>query len=213
MNRALLTLSTLVVVGGITAVTPVEPVVTGSYRLLHTIPVGGEGSWDYLSVDRRHHRLFSVCANGKAMVFNAGTGKIVAQLPIGRKPDGVVFDPVTQAAISANGEGTLTIMHVEKPDQYRTETIASAPGARTIALDPPTHRLYVSTAELGATPPPTTEVPHPRPAVVPNTFRVLVFGRQGPGILMMVSDLFPLDYVVDIRPAFRFFCGPDRCFS
>ncbi|MCC3160172.1 YncE family protein [Hymenobacter sp. 15J16-1T3B] len=130
-----------------------------------------------LALDRKRHRLFSVCANEKAIVLDAQTGKVVAQVPIGKGVDGVVFDEVTQAAISSNGEGTLTVIYADSPTSYRTETISSARGARTITQDPTTRRLYLSTAEFGPAPAATAEVPHPRPSVVPGTFKVLEFGR------------------------------------
>ncbi|MBC6989667.1 YncE family protein [Hymenobacter sp. BT491] len=130
-----------------------------------------------LAFDRAHHRLFSVCGNGKAIVLDSESGKVVAQVPIGKGVDGAVFDEAAQAAITSNGEGTLTVIHEDSPARFRTETIASARGARTIALDPTTHHLFLSTAQYGATPAPTTETPRPRPSIVPGTFQVLEFGR------------------------------------
>ena len=130
-----------------------------------------------LALDRQHHRLFSTCHNQLAVVLNAETGAIVARLPIGRGVDGAVFDEATQAAVCSNGEGTLTVLHEDGPDHFHAETIPSARGARTITLDPTTHRLYLPTAELGPAPAPTAAAPHPRPPIVPGTFHVLTFGR------------------------------------
>ena len=130
-----------------------------------------------LALDRAHHRLFSGCGNGQAVVLDSRTGKVVAHLPIGRGVDGMVFDEASQAAVSSNGaDGTLTVLHEQTPDQFRAETVASERGARTIALDPGTHRLYSATAQLGPAPAPTAEVPRPRPTIVSDSFHVLEFG-------------------------------------
>ncbi len=131
-----------------------------------------------LALDRKHHRLFSGCANEKLVVLDSETGHVVATAPIGAGVDGVVFDDKAQAATSADGEsGTLTVVHEETPDRYRSETIKSARGARTIALDAATHRLYLPTADRGPAPAATEANPHPRPAITAGTFRVLEFGR------------------------------------
>jgi len=130
-----------------------------------------------LALDPVHHRLFSMCGNQLAVVLNAETGAVVAKLPIGQGVDGAVFDETTQAAVASNGEGTLTVLHEDSPNRFHAETIPSARGARTITLDPTTHRLYLPTAELGAAPAPTAAAPHPRPRIVPGTFHVLTFGR------------------------------------
>jgi hypothetical protein len=47
-------------------------------------------------------------------------------------------------------------------------------GARTMALDVRSHRIYLVTADFGAPPAATPEHPHPRPAILPGSFRLLV---------------------------------------
>jgi YVTN family beta-propeller protein len=137
----------------------------------------GEGP-SGLAIDREHQRLFAVCENEKMVVLDAGTGKVVATPPIGKGTDGVRFDPGTGLAFSSNGEGTLTVVHQDDPDHYRVvDTVATQRGARTLELDPATHAVYLSAASFGPAPAPTAENPRPRPAIVPGSFVVLVFGR------------------------------------
>jgi hypothetical protein len=57
------------------------------------------------------------------------------------------------------------------------ENVPTQPGARTLALDPKTHRVFLPTAQFGARPAPTTAVPRPRPSIVPGSFVVLVVGK------------------------------------
>ncbi|HVS21502.1 MAG TPA: YncE family protein, partial [Pyrinomonadaceae bacterium] len=44
-----------------------------------------------IAIDRKHHRLFSSCANKLMVVMNADNGQIVASLPIGTGVDGAGF--------------------------------------------------------------------------------------------------------------------------
>jgi hypothetical protein len=130
-----------------------------------------------LALDNEHHRLFSVCQNEKMIVTDSGDGHRVTSVPIGHGPDGAVFDASRGLVFSSNGEGTLTIVHEDDPDHFRVvDNVATQKSARTLTLDPKTHRLFLPAAQFGATPAATTEQPHPRPTMVPDTFTVLVVG-------------------------------------
>ena len=132
-----------------------------------------------LALDAAHHRSFSTCGNQIMAVTNLDSGQAVASVPIGKGVDGGEFDPVTQNVFSANGEGTMTVVHEIASDQYTVQqTLNTQRGARTIALDAATHRLYLPTANFGPLPPVTVETPHPRPTLIPGTFVVLVVDRK-----------------------------------
>jgi DNA-binding beta-propeller fold protein YncE len=131
-----------------------------------------------MAIDRKHMRLFSVCGNKKMTVIDASSGKVIADLPIGGGTDAAGFDPETDLAFSSNGEGTLTVVHQDSADKYSVvENVTTQRGARTMALDPKTHKVYLATAQFGPPPAATPERPSPRPAIVPGTFVILVFGR------------------------------------
>ncbi|MDO7886686.1 YncE family protein [Hymenobacter cheonanensis] len=128
-----------------------------------------------LALDPVHHRLFSVCANGQLLVLSAENGEKLAELPIGGGADGVVFDPGRQVALISNGSGSLTVVREESPGTFRVvQTLATARGARTISLDPRTHRAFLPAAELGPAPAAVAGGSRPRPSIVPGTFRILV---------------------------------------
>ena len=132
-----------------------------------------------LAFDRRNRRLFSVGSNKLMAVLNADTGKVVTTLPIGGGVDAAAFDPETGLVFSSNGAGTLTVVHEDSPDRYTVvENVPTRRGARTMALDPKTHRVYLVTAEFGPPPAPTPERPRPRPSILPGTFTLLVLGRD-----------------------------------
>jgi YVTN family beta-propeller protein len=137
----------------------------------------GEGPTG-LAIDRKHHRLFAACDNKLMAVVNSETGKLVTTFPIGTGVDGAAFDQERQLVFSSNGEGTLTVVHEDSPEKFRVlENVTTARGARTIELDQKGHRVFVVTAEFGATPAATAQVPRPRPAMVPGSFTLLIFGK------------------------------------
>ena len=131
-----------------------------------------------LAIDLKNNRLFAVCGNKKMIVLDCKNGNIVAEVPIGNRCDGVVFDSKSQTAFSSNGEGSITAVHEDSPTKFTIlETIKSEVGARTIAIDEKTHHIFTMSAQYGETPAATTENPRPRPKIVPNTFMLLEFGK------------------------------------
>jgi YVTN family beta-propeller protein len=140
-----------------------------------TWPLPGCASPTGLAIDEIHHRLFSVCAGGVMAVTDAVTGLQVATVKIGEGPDATAYDPNRRLVFSSNGEGTLTIARQESADRYRVSgTLPTKRGARTMALDPKTGRVYLVTSDFDPAPAATAESPHPRPVPKPGTFTVLV---------------------------------------
>ncbi len=138
----------------------------------------GEGP-SGLSMDRQHRRLFSGCGNKLMIVLDADSGTVLAKLPIGEGVDATAYDAAAGLAFSSNGrDGTLTVVREESPAKFSVvENVPTRLGARTMALDEATHRIYLSTASLGPAPAPTPEHPRPRPVIIPGSFIVLVAGR------------------------------------
>lgn len=137
----------------------------------------GEGP-SGLALDAKNHRLFSVCGNEKMVVLDADSGKVISTVPIGKHVDGAAFDPETGCAYSSNGEGTLTIVHADDSTHYSVvQTVQTQPGARTLALDPKTHKLYLPTAAFEAAPASAPATSRARPNMLPNSFTILVVGK------------------------------------
>lgn len=124
-----------------------------------------------LAMDTKNRRLFSVCANRLMAVSDPDTGKVIATLPIGAGSDGVAFDAGLGLAFSSNGDGTLTVVQQTSGKYEVAENIASERGARTIAVDEKTHRLFLPTAKTASS------STGGRPTYVPESFKVLVVGR------------------------------------
>jgi YVTN family beta-propeller protein len=131
-----------------------------------------------LAMDRKHRRLFSGCDNKMMAVVDADSGKLVSTLPIGGGVDANGFDAETGLAFASCGEGVLTVVHEDSPDKFTAaESVPTKRGARTMALDPVKHRIFLVSAEFGPAPAPTAAQPHPRPAILPDSFVVLVVGK------------------------------------
>ena len=131
-----------------------------------------------LAIDLRNRRLFSGCGNKMMAMINADTGKVVGTVPIGEHVDANAFDPETQLAFASCGDGSLTVAREDSPDKITVvQNVATERGARTMILDPGNRQIYLVTAKFGPPPAPTAAQPHPWPAVLPDTFVVLVVGK------------------------------------
>jgi DNA-binding beta-propeller fold protein YncE len=103
-----------------------------------------------MAIDRVNRRLFVGCRSKVMAVMNIDTGKVITTLPIGDHVDATAYDPATHLIFNSNGEGTITIIHQDDPDTYSVaETVKTLPRAKTMALDPKTRQLFLSTAEGG----------------------------------------------------------------
>jgi DNA-binding beta-propeller fold protein YncE len=134
-----------------------------------------------LALDAAHHRSFSVCDNKVMAILDVASGKPVATLPIGGGADGAEYDAASGDVYSANGEGTLTVVHRQAAGGYVVrQTLPTQRGARTIALDTATHRIYLPTAEFGPMPAAGAEGGHKRPPIIDDSFVVLVVSAVAP---------------------------------
>lgn len=141
-----------------------------SLKVIANYPIAPGGGPTGLALDLKNGRAFSGCRKNKGMeVVNMLTGKVINTLPIGAGVDAVVYDPETKLVFCSCGDGTTTIIKQITPDSYSViQTLKTQIRARTMALDPKTHKIYLSVAD--------TE-PNSRKAV-PGTFKVLVYKLQ-----------------------------------
>jgi DNA-binding beta-propeller fold protein YncE len=131
-----------------------------------------------LAIDLLSRKLFSVCDNKLMVVSDIASGNVQDTVIIGERVDGVAYDAGVSSIISSNGEGNCTIIQQNAQGKYiAVQKLMTQKGARTIAVNPKTHRFYTPTAEFGETPAATTENPRPRPSLKPGTFTVLEIGR------------------------------------
>ena len=151
-----------------------------------------------LSMDTAHRRLFIGCqavanqvpgmppgtGQNLLVVMNADNGKVVATMPIGLGSDGTGYDPgtgdvfATCRDIGDGKAGVTNVFHEDAPDKYsKVAEVKTIYGARTIAVDPKTHRIFSISTEKNDPVPPTAENPNPRPKPVPSTFTLVEIGK------------------------------------
>jgi DNA-binding beta-propeller fold protein YncE len=131
-----------------------------------------------MGIDAAQRRLFIGCHNKMMAVLDADSGKVLATPAIGAGVDANAFDAGTRQALSSNGDGTLTVVSEETPEKFSVaQDVATQKGARTMALDAQTHRVFLVTADFAPAAAATTEHPHQRPSALPGTFTLLVFGE------------------------------------
>ncbi len=102
-----------------------------------------------LAIDVKSRRLFQSCRNSTLVVMNADDGNIVTTLPIGSGTDAAKFDSKRNRIFSSNFDGTLTVIAEKGPDSYEVlGNVPTAQGARTMAVDPESGRLYLVAADI-----------------------------------------------------------------
>ncbi|HVN93264.1 MAG TPA: YncE family protein [Terracidiphilus sp.] len=144
--------------------------------VLGTWPAGCD-SPSGLAFDAAGHRLFPVCDGKKMSVIDSTTGKLLANPSIGDGPDAAGYSAAHSLAFASSRDGILSVIDAAAPDYPTIESLPTQPGARTMAYDPSTDRVYLVTAEFGPRPDPTPQNPRPRPPVLPGSFTVIVVGR------------------------------------
>src|SRR5262249_27484937 len=118
------------------------------------------------------------CKNHGLAVVDPDTGKVIKTLPIGEHVDATIFDPTNHLIFASTGDGVLTIVRQDSSDAYSiVENAKTLRGAKTLALDPKTGKLFSATVENI---PPTATAP-PKPigpvAYEPGPFVVLEIGK------------------------------------
>ena len=141
-------------------------------------PVAPAGTPTALAMDVEHRRLFISGRNPQMLVvMDADSGKVIQFLPITAGADANIYEPETGLLFASTREGMIHVFHEDTPDKFSVvDTVKTEYGAKTLALDTKTHNLFLPTADFGAPPAPTAAQPHPNPAAIPGTFRLLIYG-------------------------------------
>jgi YVTN family beta-propeller protein len=137
-----------------------------------------------IALDSAHQRLFSGCRNKLLAVSDTRAGRVVTTVPIGAGVDANRFDAGEGLIFSSNGfDGTLTVVQELTPDRYALQqNLTTMSSARTMDLDPVSHRIYLVGAQMRPFTFPTTQAPPAgrppqRPTMIPGTFRLLIAGQ------------------------------------
>jgi DNA-binding beta-propeller fold protein YncE len=152
---------------------------TKTHRVVSRWPISPGEEASGIAFDLAHHRLFLGCSNQKMVMMDSTSGKVITCVPIGSGVDANAFDPGTQLAFASCGDGTVTVAHEDSPDKLTVvQTLKTKPRAKTMALDPQTHKIYLASAEFEPAPAAQAGGQRPRPKVVPGTFKILIYGLE-----------------------------------
>lgn len=147
-----------------------------SLKVLNRWPLAPGVHPSGLGFDAKYRRLFSTCGNQTMVVMDANTGTVLSRAGIGQGSEGCVFDPGTERAYSSNGDGTITVVRETSAGKFAAvSTIPTQQGARTMALDPKTHRLYLPAAAVAPSADGAPAQPRRR-NYVPGSFSIIVVG-------------------------------------
>lgn len=127
-----------------------------------------------LSIDPVTQRLFVSCRNQKMGIIEANTGKTLDSPSIGRGSDATAYDVTAKLAFSSNGDGTLNVISALDATHYQLkQTVRTMPSARTLAIDPVSHKVYLVAAETEPAEASTQQKPSPRARLKPGTFTLI----------------------------------------
>lgn len=129
-----------------------------------------------LAIDPEARRLFATCANKVLVVLDANNGDNIASVPIGSFSDGAAFDPVRKLIFSSNGDGTVSVIREKDAQTFvPAGVVKTVPGARTMAIDPKTGRLFLVGADIAKIDPPAKQGGWPHVTYVPNSLKLFFF--------------------------------------
>jgi DNA-binding beta-propeller fold protein YncE len=152
---------------------------TRTHQVVNRWPIAPGESASGIAVDPKNHRLFLGCDNQLMVMMDSTSGKVLATVPIGEGVDGAAFDSGTQLAFASCGQSAaVTIAHEEGDKLNVVQTLKTERGARTMTLDPATHKIYLPTAQFEASTNQVAGGPRQRPRMVPGTFKILVYGME-----------------------------------
>ena len=151
----------------------VKVIDTATHKATATWPAAPCEAATGMAFDIATHRLFLGCDNKLMVMMDSTNGKVVYSVPVGEGVDSTWFDPATKLAFTSNGgAGTVSVAHEDSASVLKiVQTIKTVRGARTMALDPITHAIYLAATDYEPQAPGSKD----RPKAVAGTFRVLTY--------------------------------------
>jgi DNA-binding beta-propeller fold protein YncE len=120
-----------------------EPAESG-YRILKKIPVGGEGGWDYLTMDAAAGRLY-VSRSNRVLVVDVEKEKVVGEVAKTPGVHGIALAPKHKRGFTSNGgDSTVTVFDMETLREVAQSKVGSRPDA--ILYDPASDRVFTFNA-------------------------------------------------------------------
>ncbi len=113
------------------------PIQAQSWHVVNTFHPGGEGGWDYVTVDAANHRLFVTRAT-HTQVIDTRTGKLLADIPGQVRSHGVALVPKLNRGFITDGGGSGAIFVFDLNSYKVLGRIQTMPDSDGIIYDPGT---------------------------------------------------------------------------
>ena len=113
----------------------------GPYHAAKEIAIGGEGGWDYLSIDAAAHRLYVSHAT-HVVVIDTQAGKVVGDIPDTPGAHGVALAPDFGVGFTSNGGENKVSVFDLKTVKVLTK-IDTGGNPDSIVYHPATHNVFV----------------------------------------------------------------------
>lgn len=120
-----------------------------NWKVEKTFQLGGEGRWDYVTVDSSHHRLF-VTRSTHTMAIDTETGKILGDIPGQIRSHGVALVPNLGRGFITDGGGKGAIVVFDLKTYAVIGQIPAMPDADGIIYDPKLDRILAVSGDDGA---------------------------------------------------------------
>ena len=146
---------------------------TKQHAVVNRWPIAPGEEASGMAFNEKTHHLFLGCGNKLMVMLDSTTGKVLASVPIGDGVDANAFDPATQLAFASCGDGTVTIAKEDGDKLTVVQTLPTEKGARTMTIDPATHKIYLAAAQFDA-----PAAGQRRGKMVAGSFKILVYGPQ-----------------------------------
>ena len=146
---------------------------TKTHSVTNRWPIAPGEEASGMALDEKNHRLFLGCGNRRMVMLDSTSGKVLASVPIGDGVDANAFDPATQLAFASCGDGTVTIAREDGDQLTVVQTLPTEKGARTMTIDPATHKIYLASAKFEA-----PAAGQRRGALVAGSFKILIYGMD-----------------------------------
>ena len=146
---------------------------TAKHTVVNRWPIAPGEEASGLAFDEKNHHLFLGCGNKLMAMVDSTTGKVLATVPIGDGVDANAFDPGTQLAFASCGDGTVTVAKADGDKLTVVQTLTTEKGARTMTIDPATHKIYLASGKFSA-----PAAGQRRGKMEPGSFKILVYGLE-----------------------------------
>jgi hypothetical protein len=119
------------------------------WQVMKTFHIGGEGGWDYVSVDPPNHRIF-VTRSTHTQAIDEETGKVLADIPGQERSHGVALVPRLGRGFITDGGGSGAILVFDLKTYQVLGKIATMPDSDGIIYDPSTNLVLAVSGDGGA---------------------------------------------------------------